>query len=88
MDTKEVFVPIPLESIEPVIFPDVALYIKTGNNYVLYKSNGRDFVEHDHERLSKNGVEFVYVSKSDMDIITTHILHSRFIVTRQAEQHP
>lgn len=73
MEAKEVFVPITLESIEPVIFPDVALYIKTGGNYVLYKSNGRDFSEHDHERLSKNGVEFVFVSKNDMDVITSHM---------------
>lgn len=68
-----VFVPISLESIEPVIFPDVALYIKTGGNYILYKNNGRDFSDHDHERLSKNGVEFVFVSKDDMDVITSHM---------------
>lgn len=73
MENKEVFVPISLESIEPVIFPDVALYIKTGGNYVLYKSNGRDFSLHDHERLSKNGIEFVFVSKNDMEVITTHM---------------
>ena len=73
METKEVFVPISLESIEPVIFPDVALYIKTGGNFVLYKSNGRDFSHHDHERLSKHGVEFVFVSKNDMDIITSYM---------------
>jgi HD-GYP domain-containing protein (c-di-GMP phosphodiesterase class II) len=73
MEEKEIFVPISLESIEPVIFPDVALFIKTGGNYVLYKSNGRDFSDHDHERLSKNGVEFVFVSKNDMDVITSHM---------------
>ncbi|HXE94849.1 MAG TPA: HD domain-containing phosphohydrolase [Dongiaceae bacterium] len=73
MEAKEIFMPITLESIEPVIFPDVALYIKTGGNYVLYKSHGRDFSEHDHERLSKNGVDFVFVSKDDMDIITSHM---------------
>ncbi|MDA8431280.1 MAG: HD domain-containing protein [Geobacteraceae bacterium] len=73
MTVKEVFVPISLESIEPVVFPDVALYIKTGGNYVLYKSSGRDFSYRDHERLSKNGVEFVFVSKSDMDVITSHM---------------
>lgn len=73
MESKELFVPISLESIEPVIFPDVALYIKTGGNYVLYKNNGRDFSTHDHERLSKHGVEFVFVSKNDMDIITSYM---------------
>lgn len=73
MEAKEIFVPITLESIEPVIFPDVALYIKTGGNYVLYKNHGHDFSTHDHERLSKNGVEFVFVSKNDMDVITSHM---------------
>ena len=73
MEAKEFFVPISLESIEPLIFPDVALYIKTGGNYVLYKSNGRDFSVYDHERLSKNGVEFIFVSKNDMDVITNHM---------------
>ena len=73
MGPTEIFVPISLESIEPVVFPDVALYIKTGGNFVLYKSNGRDFSSHDHERLSKNGVEFVFVSKIDMDVITNHM---------------
>lgn len=73
MEAAEVYIPISLESIEPVVFPDVALFIKTGQNYVLYKSHGRDFSEHDHDRLSKNGVEFVFVSKDDMDVITSHM---------------
>lgn len=72
-DVKEVYVPIAMESIEPVIFPDVALYIKTGSNYVLYKSNGRDFTLRDHERLASNGVEFIFVSKDDMDVINSHM---------------
>lgn len=70
---KETYVPIALESIEPVIFPDVALYIKSGNNYVLYKNHGRDFTGNDNERLVKNGVEFVYVSKDDIDVINNHM---------------
>jgi len=73
MEPKETFVPISLESIEPVIFPDVALYIRTGGNFVLYKSHGRDFSDHDHERLSKHGVEFVFVSKDDMEVITSYM---------------
>ncbi len=73
MEDKNIYVPISLESIEPVIFPDVALFIKTGGNYVLYKNSGRDFSEHDHERLSKSGVEFIFVSRDDMDVITSHM---------------
>ena len=73
MEDKEIFIPISLESIEPLIFPDVALYIKSGGNYVLYKNHGRDFSNHDHERLATNGVEFIFVSKSDMDVITNYM---------------
>jgi len=73
MAQSEQYLPIALESIEPVIFPDVALYIRTGGNFVLYKSHGRDFSAHDHERLAKNGVEFIFVSKEDMDVITSHM---------------
>lgn len=73
MENLQTFVPVSLESIETAIFPDVSLFIKSGANYVLYKNSGRDFSERDHERLSSNGVEFVYVSKSDMEIITTHM---------------
>lgn len=71
--TNELYVPIALESIEPLIFPDVALYINTGSNFVLYKSNGRDFSSGDHDRLAKSGVGFVYVAKEDVDIINKHM---------------
>ncbi len=73
MENLQTFVPVSLESIEPTIFPDVSLFIKTGGNYVLYKNSGRDFTERDHIRLSTNGVEFVFVSKSDMNVITAHM---------------
>lgn len=73
MEAKEIFIPISLESIEPIVFPDVALFIKTGGNYVLYKNHGRDFSNHDHERLSSHGVEFIFVSESDMDVINNHM---------------
>lgn len=73
MKDNEIYFPIALESIEPVVFPDVSLYIKSAGNYVLYKSTGRDFSYRDHERLSTNGVEFIYVSKEDMDVITCHM---------------
>jgi len=63
------YVPISIESIETNIFPDVALYLKSGNNFVLYKSHGRDFSRNDSERLMENNVEFLYVSPGDQDII-------------------
>jgi HD-GYP domain-containing protein (c-di-GMP phosphodiesterase class II) len=73
MEPTEEYVPIALEGIEPVIFPDVALFVKNGSNYVLYKSNGREFTGRDHERLTMNRVEFLYVVKEDMEVITKHM---------------
>ncbi len=63
------YIPVGIESIETNIFPDVALYLKSGKNFVLYKSHGRDFSEKDTERLKDNNVEFLYVSPGDQEII-------------------
>jgi len=41
----ELYMPVGIESIEPDHFPDVALYLRSGGNYVLYKSHGRNFCE-------------------------------------------
>jgi HD-GYP domain-containing protein (c-di-GMP phosphodiesterase class II) len=67
------YIPVSIESIEAAIFPDVALYLKNGRNYVLYKSHGRDFSREDAERLTFNKVEFLFVSPEDMDVITEHM---------------
>jgi HD-GYP domain-containing protein (c-di-GMP phosphodiesterase class II) len=63
------YIPIGIESIETNIFPDVALYLKSGKNFVLYKSHGRDFSKRDSERLMENRVDFLYVSPSDQEVI-------------------
>jgi len=70
------YIPVSIESIETAIFPDVALYLKTGENYVLYKSHGRDFSKQDADRLSSNKVDFLFVSPEDMDVITEHMEQS------------
>ena len=72
MDAPQ-YVPVNIESIETDVFPDVALYILRGNNHVLYKNHGRDFSVRDSERLKENGVEFLYVSPEDMEIITDYM---------------
>lgn len=69
----ELYVPVGIESIEPDLFPDVALYLKSGSNYVLYKSHGRNFNKQDAERLIENSVEFLYVSPSDLEVITEYM---------------
>lgn len=70
---SELYVPISIESIEPDVFPDVALFIKSGSNVVLYKSHGRDFSARDSQRLRESGVEFLYVSHGEMEIINEYM---------------
>ena len=67
---KELYVPVGVESIEPNLFPDVGLYLKSGANFVLYKSHGRSFTKLEGERLKENNIEFLYVSQGDMELIT------------------
>lgn len=69
----ELYMPVGIESIEPDHFPDVALYLRSGGNYVLYKSHGRNFCEQDAVRLMQNSVEFLYVNPGDMEVITEYM---------------
>jgi HD-GYP domain-containing protein (c-di-GMP phosphodiesterase class II) len=59
--------PITIESIYPELFPAVALYLKTGTNYVLYKDPDRLFTMDDRRRLERTATEFLYVRSGDMD---------------------
>ena len=67
------YVPVTVESIEPNMFPDVSLYMKSGSNYVLYKSHDNSFTKQDTERLLHNKVDFLYVSPGDMDVINEYM---------------
>lgn len=69
----EYYVPVGIESIEPDMFPDVALYLRSGGKYVLYKSHGRNFSKLDAQRLMGNSVEFLFVSPADMEVITSYL---------------
>jgi HD-GYP domain-containing protein (c-di-GMP phosphodiesterase class II) len=70
---SELYIPVGIECIEPDLFPDVALYHRSGSNYVLYKSHGRNFDKQDTERLMANNVAVLYVSPSDMAVITEYL---------------
>jgi HD-GYP domain-containing protein (c-di-GMP phosphodiesterase class II) len=67
----ELYVPVSIESIQAEFFPDVALYIRSGSKYILYKSHGRNFTSLDAERLMTNNVDFLFVSPEDLEVITT-----------------
>lgn len=62
--------PISIASINPLTFPDVALYTKSSGNYVLYKPHDRKFTDMDRMRLERNLVEFLYIRTGDMEQIT------------------
>jgi len=70
---KDFYVPVSIESVETGLFPDVALFLKTAGNYVLYKSHGSDFTRQDAVRLIENKVEFLYVSPGDMEVINEYM---------------
>jgi HD-GYP domain-containing protein (c-di-GMP phosphodiesterase class II) len=67
----ELYVPVSIESIQSDNFPDVALFIRSGDKHILYKSHGRNFSTLDALRLMENNVEFLFVSPADLEVITT-----------------
>jgi len=60
---------ISIDSIFPMHFPGVALFIRSGCNYVLYKASDRVFTADDYHRLERNNTEFLYVRSGDMESI-------------------
>jgi len=72
----ELYVPVSIESIQSDIFPDVALYLRSGHKYILYKSHGRNFTREDQARLVENNVDFLFVSPADLEVITSFMENS------------
>jgi len=64
---------ISVDSIDPVCFPHVAVYMKRGGNYVLYKDKEREFTEDDRRRLESSFTEFLYVRSGDMEEINQYM---------------
>lgn len=64
--------PISIDSIVPG-FPDVALYMKSGNNYVLYKNEDMKFTDRDRKRLLSNHTEFLYLRRGDMEQVSSFL---------------
>ncbi len=67
---------ISIDSIFPENFPSVALYLRSGGNYVLYKDPERKFTAEDHRRLENNFTGFLYVRSGDIDILNEYIENS------------
>lgn len=64
--------PISIDSIVPG-FPDVALYMKSGGNYVLYKNQEMKFTDRDRKRLQANNTEFLYLRRGDMEQVSSYL---------------
>ncbi len=60
------FRPVNTACIDPDSFPPVALYVKSGANYVLYKPADRTLTGQDLIRLDKNQVETLYIKSDEM----------------------
>lgn len=60
---------ISIDSISPELFPNVALYLRSGVNYVMYKDAERMFTTLDKQRLEKNFTDFLYVRSGDMELL-------------------
>src|ERR1039458_249704 len=70
---SKLYKPLSINCIDTSNFPDVALHVKAGNNYVLYKPKGRSFTEEDHRRLQNNKVELLFVWAGEMEEITSYL---------------
>ncbi|MDD5285291.1 MAG: HD domain-containing protein [Desulfuromonadaceae bacterium] len=64
---------VPLDSIDIEIFPAIPLYVKQGNNFILYKSSEVQLTHLDVSRLQGNKVEFLYVRGEDSEILQSYL---------------
>ena len=67
---------ISIDSISPDYFPNVALYLRSNGNYVLYKDSDRKFTIEDNHRLERSFTEFLYVRSGDMEILNDFMENS------------
>lgn len=62
-----------IDCINPELFPKVSLFLKSGGNYVLYKSHEHSFTEADRRRLERSFTEFIYVRTGDMQTVNDYL---------------
>lgn len=65
--------PISVDCVDPAAFPEVALYVKMGGKYVLYKDEHRKFCEADQRRLENSRIEFLYVRSGDLRAVNNYL---------------
>ena len=64
---------IQLESLVPETLPGVSLFIKHGENHVLYKNPDLSFTQWDKERLLDNNVKHLYVKSAEMSVFNQYV---------------
>ena len=64
---------IQLESLIPETLPGVALFIKHGDNHVLYKDPKLSFTQSDKERLLDNNVKHLFVKAAEMSAYNQYV---------------
>ena len=64
---------IQLESLVPETLPGVALFIKHGENHVLYKNPTLSFTHNDKERLLDNNVKCLFVKSAEMSTFNQYV---------------
>ena len=64
---------IQLESLIPETLPGVALFIKHGDNHVLYKDPDLSFTRRDKERLLDNNVRHLFVKAAEMPTFNQYV---------------
>ncbi|WP_085814324.1 HD-GYP domain-containing protein [Geoanaerobacter pelophilus] len=64
---------IQLESLVPETLPGVALFIKHGDNHVLYKNPNLSFTQNDKERLLENNVNQLFIKAAEMSTYNQYV---------------
>lgn len=62
-----------LDSLIPETLPGVSLFLRNGDNHVLYKDDNISFTKDDKLRLLDNNVRFLFVRSSDMSTFNQYV---------------
>jgi HD-GYP domain-containing protein (c-di-GMP phosphodiesterase class II) len=67
------FSPVLLDAIDIELFPNISLFVKQGNNHILYKNSEVRLKHADISRLQSNKVEFIYVMEEHADEVRAYL---------------
>jgi HD-GYP domain-containing protein (c-di-GMP phosphodiesterase class II) len=73
MPSQVQYRPIITACINPASFPSVALYVKSGPNFVLYKPAERPLTHQDLQRLEQNRAETLYIRSEEMGPVASFL---------------